>query len=165
LKRHHVYIGVGSNLGNKLENCRKGLNELVARTDSRLVASSRIYRTEPVDYLQQDWFVNYVVQLSTRMDPPGLLRQIQGVQLDAGRPPHGVRFGPRVLDLDILLFDDRVIESDGLMIPHPRLHKRRFVLQPLCDINPNILHPVLKLSVKKLLAALKKDGQRVIALP
>jgi 2-amino-4-hydroxy-6-hydroxymethyldihydropteridine diphosphokinase len=152
-------------LGDKLKNCRNGVAELVARTGSELLAQSRIYRTEPVDYLQQDWFVNYVVLLQTPQDPPELLRRIQAVQRHAGRPAPGIRFGPRILDLDILLFDDLVLESGQLVIPHPRMHKRRFVLQPLCDINPDIVHPKLQQSVQVLLDALDEDGQRIIVLP
>jgi 2-amino-4-hydroxy-6-hydroxymethyldihydropteridine diphosphokinase len=162
---HRAYLGVGSNLGDKLENCRRGVAELLARTGSELLAQSRTYRTEPVDYLQQDWFVNYVVLLQTPLEPPELLRGIQAVQRAAGRPAHDIRFGPRVLDLDILLFDDLVLESEPLVIPHPRLHKRRFVLQPLCDINPDIVHPILLKRVQELLDALDEDGQRVIATP
>ena len=158
---HTAYISVGSNLGDKLENCRRGIRRL-ERDDIWLKAESRIYQTEPVDYLDQDWFINIVVKIETLLDPSRLLRRLQSIQRKAGRLQESIRFGPRVLDLDIIFYDEAVINSAQLVIPHPRMHKRRFVLQPLCDIDPAIMHPVLKTDVRTLLNRLDDNEQRII---
>ena len=157
---HTAYISVGSNLGDKLENCQRGVASLISN-GCRLVAQSGIYRTEPVDYLDQDWFVNYVVQIETQLEPRQLLRIIHTVQKEAGRISDKIRFGPRTLDLDIILYDALTIKNSDLTIPHPRMHKRRFVLQPLCDIDPTLIHPVLNVDMLSLLHALDDDEQRI----
>lgn len=157
-----VYISVGSNLGNKLENCRNGVEALLLSRSSRLLAQSRIYRTEPVDFRDQDWFVNYVIKIDTSLKPGALLRLLQKIQQDAGRIQDTVRFGPRKLDLDILLYDDLIINSPDLEIPHPRMHKRRFVLRPFCDIDSGVVHPVLKENMQSLLSKLKEKNQKVV---
>ena len=157
---HTAYISVGSNLGDKLENCQRGVASLT-RNGCQLVAQSGIYRTEPVDYLDQDWFVNYVVQIETQLEPRQLLSIIHTIQKDAGRTGDKIRFGPRILDLDIILYDALTIDNSDLTIPHPRMHKRRFVLQPLCDIDPTLIHPVLNGDMLSLLHALDDDEQRI----
>ena len=158
---HTAYISVGSNLGDKLENCQRGVASLT-RNRCRLVTQSGIYRTDPVDYLDQDWFINYVVQIETQLDPRQLLTIIHTIQKDAGRISDKIRFGPRILDLDIILYDALTINNSDLTIPHPRMHKRRFVLQPLCDIDPTLIHLVLNLDMLSLLQALDDDEQRIL---
>ncbi len=160
-QRHIAYISVGSNLGHKLENCRRGI-QLLTRRHARLKAESRIYQTEPVDYADQDWFINIVVKIETILDPHPLLDLTQSIQGKTGRVQDPIRFGPRVLDLDIILYDEMVINSAQLIIPHPRMHKRRFVLKPLCDIDPTIIHPVFKTDVQTLLDSLDVNEQRII---
>jgi 2-amino-4-hydroxy-6-hydroxymethyldihydropteridine diphosphokinase len=160
--KHIAYISVGSNLGNKLENCRNGIASLTRCADIRLIEQSPIYRTEPVDYQDQDWFVNYAVKIETVLDPLSLLNLLKSIELEAGRVPHAIRFGPRVLDLDIILYDDVVQNDSRLTIPHPRMHKRRFVLKPICDIDPGISHPVLRQTMLDLLENLAQDGQGII---
>ena len=113
-------------------------------------------------YTDQDWFINLVVKIETLLDPYRLLGRLQSIQRKAGRLQDSIRFGPRVLDLDIIFYDEMVINSTQLVIPHPRMHKRRFVLQPLCDINPAIMHPVLKTDVRTLLNRLDDNEQRII---
>jgi len=159
-KIHTAFIAVGSNLGNKIENCKSGIRALTG-VDLRVKARSRIYETEPVDFKDQDWFVNFVVKIETMLDPLGLLERIQSVQRDAGRISDAIRFGPRVLDLDIIFFDDIVLDLPQLVIPHPRMHKRRFVLRPLCDIDPGIMHPLKNQNVQTLLDDLDEKEQRI----
>jgi 2-amino-4-hydroxy-6-hydroxymethyldihydropteridine diphosphokinase len=159
---HTAYISVGSNLSHKLENCRNGIAALTRLSGIRLVERSRIYRTEPVDYLDQDWFVNYVVKIETDLRPLVLLTHIKTIEQAAGRKQGSIRFGPRVLDLDILLFDDVVQEDSRLTIPHPRMHKRRFVLKPICDIDPGIIHPVLRRPMQALLDELPDREQGIM---
>ena len=161
MEHHTAYICAGSNLGDKLENCRRGIAELTRGAASRLINESPIYRTEPVDYKDQDWFVNYVVKIATLLEPLALLDNLKSIEQHAGRRRDLVRFGPRVLDLDILFYDDLVLDYPQLMIPHPRMHKRRFVLKPVCDIDPHIIHPVLGRTVQSLLADLDETGQRI----
>ena len=159
---HTAIICVGSNLGDKLENCRRGVAELTRGEASRLIDESPIYQTEPVDYKDQDWFVNYVVKIATILEPLVLLDNLKSIEHSAGRIRDVVRFGPRVLDLDIIFYDDRVMDHPQLVIPHPRMHKRRFVLKPICDIDPHISHPVLGRTVQSLLADLDETAQRIM---
>jgi len=161
---HVVFISVGSNLGGKLDNCLRGIAALTESGESLLLGASRFFRTSPVDYADQDWFVNAAVKIRTTMAPLALLDKLVAVQQRMGRKTDAIRFGPRVLDLDILLYDDWVVRMPRLKIPHPRMHKRVFVLQPICDINPSIIHPVLGQTVADLLSQIDDEDQRVIPL-
>jgi len=161
---HIAFISVGSNLGDKLEQCRRGVDALAAGGDIRITGTSRMYRTEPVDVADQEWFVNGVIRVETGLGPFELLARLQSLQRQAGRAEGGVRFGPRVLDLDILLYDRLVMDDPRLTLPHPRMHRRRFVLRPLCDIDPDTVHPVLGQTAAALLAALDEDHQQVLEL-
>ena len=163
LDLHIAYISAGSNMGDRLQNCRKGIEALTESGNSRILAQSCIYKTEPVDYEDQDWFMNMMVKLETAHDPFQLLDHIEHIQRAAGRIQDPIRFGPRILDLDIILYDDRIIDSERLVVPHPRMHKRRFVLRPICDIDPAIIHPVLKQEMQFLLKCLGQDKQKVFA--
>jgi len=162
-KGNSVYISVGSNLGDKLANCQYGIDALTRLRHTDLMAQSPFYRTEPVDYLDQDWFVNAVIAIDTRLDPLPLLAELKAIQVAAGRTQHHIRFGPRILDLDILLYGEVILAKPELEIPHPRLHKRRFVLQPICDIDPKIVHPVMNVSMRTLLNRLDENDQKVVA--
>lgn len=161
---HAVFISVGSNLGAKLDNCLRGIAALTESGESSLLGASRFFRTSPVDFADQDWFVNAAVKIRTTMAPLALLDKLVAVQQRMGRKADTVRFGPRVLDLDILLYDDWVVRTPRLKIPHPRMHKRAFVLQPICDINPSTVHPVLGQTVADLLSQIDDEDQRVIPL-
>lgn len=162
VERHTAYISVGSNIGDKLLNCKKGVEVLTDLGVVAIIAWSHFYKTSPVDYKDQDWFVNAVVKVETILKPADLLKEIVSVQHNAGRIYDKVRFGPRILDLDIILYDDLVIDSPGLTIPHPRMHKRLFVLKPLCDIDSSVIHPVLKKDIKWLLDSLDDNEQEII---
>jgi len=164
MQQQIAYISVGSNLGRKLENCRQGIIALTSCKDAALVARSPFYRTEPVDYTDQDWFINAVFSIKTSFSPEALLKKLQVIQRRAGRGESPVRFGPRILDLDILLFSDLIISTPHLIVPHPRMHKRRFVLQPLCDINPYLIHPLINQKMGELLARLDDSDQRVVLI-
>ncbi len=160
-----AYISVGSNLGDKTANCRRGIEALERSGACQVLARSRLYRTAPVDYADQDWFVNGVVKVATELEAADLLRAMLTAEQEAGRVRGAVRFGPRVLDLDLIFYGDRVIEGPGIRIPHPRMHKRRFVLQPMCDIDKTFLHPLLKRTVQGLLEDLDPGEQPVEAMP
>ncbi len=173
MTRHTAYISVGSNRGDKLLHCRNGIAAMTGSGASTLIDQSRFYLTEPVDYpfdyTEQDWFVNGVVKIRTDYDPFQLFHELASIEFQTGRTKNEIRFGPRVLDLDILLYEDRVIQTSELIIPHPRMHKRRFVLKPICDIDPNIGHPIFKKTMHQLLSDLQDqpdyETQQVIHYP
>ncbi len=156
-----AYIAVGSNLGDKRQNCIRGVEALDQIREITVTARARFYKTAPVDYTDQDWFVNTAVRLETDFPPGELLSRLKQIERDAGRDKGGIRFGPRVLDLDIIFFDDLVLQTEALDIPHPRMHKRRFVLRPICDIDPLAMHPTLRAPVKALLAAIDDPDQDI----
>ena len=156
---HIAYIAVGSNMGEKKQNCLDGLDRFAETGRIEILAVSEFYKTEPVDYVDQDWFVNAVAKIGTTLDPLDLLMVLMDAEITLGRRRDTVRFGPRVIDLDIIFYDQRVIDSPRLVVPHPRMHKRRFVLAPICDIEPELLHPVLNVTVKELLENLDVSGQ------
>ncbi|QTA82252.1 2-amino-4-hydroxy-6-hydroxymethyldihydropteridine pyrophosphokinase [Desulfonema limicola] len=141
--------------------CRNSIKFLEKSGRTLVTAQSRFYRTEPVDYKDQDWFINAVVRIKTSLTPDELLKEINFIETDAGRVRNNLRFGPRTLDMDIIFYDDLIMNSSCLTLPHPRMHQRRFVLQPICDIDPDILHPVLKKDVKFLLKKLDNDEQKI----
>jgi len=161
---HRVFISVGSNLGDKLDNCLKGIAALTEPGLADVRDVSRFYRTSPVDYTDQDWFVNAAVLIDTALEPLALLERTMAIQQRMGRKRDAIRFGPRLLDLDILLYDDLIMASSRLEIPHPRMHKRAFVLQPICDIDATVIHPVLKRSLGELRDALDDDAQQIVPL-
>jgi 2-amino-4-hydroxy-6-hydroxymethyldihydropteridine diphosphokinase len=159
---HTAYIGAGSNIGDKLLNCKNGISALTNTQDAAVKAWSRFYKTEPVDYKNQDWFINVVVKVETPLAPFELLKTLKSIEKDAGRMDGFLKFGPRVLDLDIILYDDLVANSSELIVPHPRMHKRRFVLRPICDIDPTIVHPVFKKEMQALLDVIDENEQRIV---
>jgi 2-amino-4-hydroxy-6-hydroxymethyldihydropteridine diphosphokinase len=151
-------------MGDKLAACRQGLAALEGCGAGRIVAVSRFYRTAPQDYVHQDWFVNGAALIETRLDPPALLQRLKAIEQGLGRRDGGPRFGPRPLDMDILLYDRLVLDSGPVVLPHPRLHKRRFVLQPLCDIGPEERHPRLGKTMAELLSDPALADQEVCAM-
>jgi len=161
MQKHAVYISAGSNIGNRLLHCQNGIAGLRNSGMSTIKAQSRFYLTEPVGYTEQDWFINAVVKIETVLDPFQLLHELLSIQRNEGRTDNTIRFGPRILDLDILLYDDVVINSSRLVVPHPEMHKRRFVLCLICDIDSAIVHPVLKKTMYQLVADLDDKGQRI----
>jgi 2-amino-4-hydroxy-6-hydroxymethyldihydropteridine diphosphokinase len=161
MNRHAAYISVGSNRGDKIAHCRFGISRLAEHPNIVLTATSPFYRTAPVDYTEQDWFVNAAFRIETSLGPHDLLAAANAVQVAAGQGPKDVRFGPRILDLDLIFFDQLILTRADLELPHPRMHKRRFVLQPICDIDPQLVHPILGRSVKALLQTLEDDQQKV----
>lgn len=158
---HSAYISVGSNIGDKLVNCQNGIAALTLHHGTSIEEQSAFYKTEPVDFKDQDWFINAVVRISTDIEPVPLLKSLNSIQREAGRETDVIRFGPRILDLDIIFYDELVMNSPELVIPHPRMHERRFVLKPLCDINPGMIHPVFGKSVETMLNALDGKSQQV----
>lgn len=157
--RTAAFIGIGSNMGDPVSFCRYAVRTLGESENCRITGLSRLYRTAPVDYLDQDWFVNGVIRVETVLPPDALLDRLQDIEQRAGRDRSGVRFGPRTLDMDILLYGNDIIQTERLTVPHPRMNKRRFVLEPLCDIDSTIEHPTLRVTIRRLLESLDKAAQ------
>ena len=143
-----VYLGLGSNLGDREDNLRRAVSLLSRRAS--LIALSSVYETEPWGYASQPAFLNMACLLETSLSPQDLLELAQGVERDLGRVP-SFRYGPRVIDVDILLYGDEVIEAPLLQIPHPCLWQRAFALTPLAEIAPGLAHPILGASIADLL--------------
>lgn len=152
-------------MGDRADNLKQGLTLLEVEGHCRVLAVSPLYHTKPVDYEDQDWFVNGAAVIETSLAPRELLELLKSIEKKVGRTPGGVRFGPRVLDMDILLYGDEIIHEDDLLIPHPRMDKRRFVLAPLCDIVPTWVHPVSGQTLQSLLAALGENPGEVVPFP
>lgn len=136
-----AFIGLGSNQGDAIENICSAIDELRKIGSSRLRICSALYRSAPVGYLQQPDFINAVCGIDTSLSAPGLLSALQALEQKAGRRRDGIRWGPRVLDLDLLLYDDTISRTDSLELPHPRMHERAFVLYPLREIAPDLQIP------------------------
>ena len=162
MEKHTAYISIGSNIGDKLLNCQKGIAALTKSGRSFITGQSDYYKTEPVDYTDQDWFVNSAVKIETALDPFQLFCELKAIEKETGRTEGRIKYGPRILDLDIIFYDDIVINSSKLIIPHPDMHKRRFVLKPICDIDSKLVHPVLKMDMQYLLNNLDDKHQRVV---
>jgi 2-amino-4-hydroxy-6-hydroxymethyldihydropteridine diphosphokinase len=154
-----VYIGLGSNLGDGIRNCRRAIEAIKSDPRNRLVQGSPFYRTDPVGKKDQNWFINGVIAVETSMAPGEFMEFLLSVENEMGRIREE-RWGPRIIDLDILFYGDQVLSEGGLRIPHPRLHERRFVLAPLKDIAPDWVHPVFHKTVSQILAELE-PGEKV----
>ena len=147
-----VYLGLGSNVGDKLSNIKKAINHI--KKTLKIKKISPVYKTEPVGYKKQDWFLNCSVEAETDKKPLALLNFLKSIEKKLKRK-ETFKFGPRTIDIDILFYDDKIIKSKKLIIPHPRLHKRFFVLEPLGKINPNFTHPKYKKTIMELKNKLK----------
>ena len=155
-----VFIGIGSNEGDRQGFIDLARQELGRIDRTRLVAFSDTYETEPAGPIPQGPYLNAAAELDTALDPFDLLDVLTSIELLAGRPApvQRVKWGPRTLDLDILLYGQRVISGDDLVVPHPMMHERWFVLKPLADIDPQAVHPVLEMTVGELLKYVEKDA-------
>jgi 2-amino-4-hydroxy-6-hydroxymethyldihydropteridine diphosphokinase len=140
---HPAYVGLGSNLKDPPAQVRGALAELAGVADTRVVATSRLYRSAPLGPPDQPHYVNAVAGLLTRLTPESLLASLQAVEERHGRDRSGPKWGPRTLDLDLLLYGDRVVNEPALRLPHPHLHERNFVLVPLAEIAPALSVPGL----------------------
>lgn len=157
--RKTVYLSLGSNVGDRAANLRAAISALAFL--GKVTAVSSLYETEPVEYTQQPWFVNCAVALETDTMPQQLLSALLKIEREMGRTRQASQVkGPRPIDIDILLYGASLIDTADLQIPHPAMHRRRFVLQPLAEIVPEERHPILKRTIQELLDDLP-PGQAV----
>lgn len=146
-----AFLSLGSNIGDRRQNLHRAI-ELLETADMRVVRRSSLYDTEPQDMRNQPWFLNTVMQVETSLFPKQLLARIHKVERELGRK-RVVPKGPRTIDIDILLYGNSIIKTADLEIPHPRFSERRFVLEPLCEIAPDLRHPITRQTVREMLAA------------
>lgn len=158
MKWHRAYLALGSNIGDREGYIKKAVELLKAHPQIRVLAVSPLYNTAPVGFIDQPDFLNGAVAVDTVLMPHELLDVCLGIEKRLGRV-RTVRWGPRTIDIDLLLYDDLVINGEDLALPHPRMHERAFVLQPLCDIAPDAVHPVYNKTIKKLYEALTIKGE------
>lgn len=157
---HTTYIALGTNLGDRQANLQAALSVLPPQV--RVTGQSHIYETEPWGYADQPAFLNMVIRAETELTPDALLSHLKGLEQTLGRQP-GFRNGPRIIDLDILFYDDLVLETPPLVIPHPRLHERSFVLVPMADLDPDHIHPVIGETIWMMLTNVDIGGIRLFA--
>ena len=161
---HHAYIGIGSNLGDRKANALEAVERVSKLPGTRVMRASSLYESEPLGDAKT-WFVNSVIEIETEFPPDQLLRRLKAIEEAMGRKRvKGKRWGSRIIDLDILLCDQEMVDKRSLKVPHPEMHKRRFVLLPLAELAPQVIHPQLKQTVSTLLANVK-DEKRVMLLP
>jgi len=158
---HVAYLSLGSNMGNRMNNLKEALKRLQSDYTVTVVNVSSIYETDPVGYEEQDLFLNMVAQINTTLSPYQLLEACLQVEKDLGRKRE-IYWGPRTIDLDILLYNDENIITEMLVVPHPRMHERSFVMIPLVEISPDILLPTFKQPLYEIADQLSdKEGVRV----
>jgi 2-amino-4-hydroxy-6-hydroxymethyldihydropteridine diphosphokinase len=154
-----AFIGIGANMGNPAAACREALSKLAEIPGSRFLRASPLYRTEPVGPQEQAWFINAAAEIRTDLSPRQLFLALKEIEQRMGRTA-GTRWGPRVIDLDLLLYGQSIVREEGLVIPHPELHRRRFVLVPLAGLASYTVHPAFGITIGGLLERLA-DRARV----
>ena len=141
-KRETAYIGLGSNMGDRESNLSKAISAMSSQPGLKVIKSSNFYETKPVSDIPQDDYLNAVVMASTICSPERLMGILLQIELDLGRERPGLPLGPRVIDLDLLFYGNKITDSAFVTLPHPRLHERLFVLEPFCEVNPFFVHPI-----------------------
>ena len=149
-------IGIGSNLGSPAENCRKAVSRICESEEINVIKQSSLYESEPIGKKNQPWFVNAVIEIQTSLPPEHLLKKLLNIEQQFGRT-RNEKWGPRIIDLDILDYDGRIINSEALTLPHPEMLNRRFVLEPLSEISGSTIHPLQNKSMQSLLNELPKN--------
>ncbi|MCC6766656.1 MAG: 2-amino-4-hydroxy-6-hydroxymethyldihydropteridine diphosphokinase [Deltaproteobacteria bacterium] len=162
---HRVYVGLGSNLGDRKANVREAEGRLAELPSTRIVKASSLYESEPHGNAKT-WFINSVLEIETDLEPEALLKQTLAIEKSMGRKRvTGKRWGSRIIDIDLLLIDNQTVNKKNLKIPHPEMHARRFVLMPLAELAPHVTHPHLGTSMSELLGGLKDPKKVMLTRP
>jgi 2-amino-4-hydroxy-6-hydroxymethyldihydropteridine diphosphokinase len=159
---HQVYIGIGSNLGNKRENYLEALERIAKLPKTRIIKESSVYESQPHGD-SKEWYINGVIEIETELKPELLLNKFKNIERAMGRKKVRKKWGARIIDIDILLYDSLVMNKKSLKIPHPEMHQRKFVLIPLSELAPQVIHPVLSASISELLVGVKDDKRVSLA--
>jgi 2-amino-4-hydroxy-6-hydroxymethyldihydropteridine diphosphokinase len=159
---HQVYIGIGSNLGNKRENYLEALERIAKIPKTRIIKESSVYESQPHGDAKE-WYINGVIEIETEVKPELLLNKFKNIERAMGRKKVRKKWGARIIDLDLLLYDSLVLNKKNLKIPHPEMHQRKFVLIPLSEVAPQVIHPVLSASISELLVSVKDDKKVSLA--
>ena len=154
---HTAFIAIGSNLGTPKENCIEAINIISSNPNIKIISKSSFYQTAPVGNTEQDWFINSVIKISTQLSPDILLSVLLKIESQMGRI-RKEKWGPRIIDLDLLFYDNIIKKNKNLTLPHPEIQKRNFVLQPLNEIGENFIHPSLRKSISTLLKESKDNS-------
>lgn len=157
---HTVFLALGANFGDKKKHIEDAIRLLQEKIVNIEVA--KLYETKPWGFTDQDYFLNTAVKGKTDLSPEALLPFLKSIEQKVGRVQR-FRWGPREIDIDIIFYDDTVFQNDGLEIPHPRAHERDFVLQPIVDLDPDIIHPTYKKTVKELLSLIPQKDRSIIS--
>jgi 2-amino-4-hydroxy-6-hydroxymethyldihydropteridine diphosphokinase len=155
MDKHIVYLALGTNIGERADNLKEAISSLSPQMEVK--AKSHVYETPPWGYEDQPKFFNQVVKAQTYLEPVQLLKHLKRLEIALGRTP-SFQNGPRLIDIDVLFFDDVIVNTPTLTLPHPRLHERGFVLLPLMDVAPDLVHPVLQKTVRDMLGACDLSG-------
>jgi 2-amino-4-hydroxy-6-hydroxymethyldihydropteridine diphosphokinase len=159
-----AFIGIGSNRGNPVHACREAIRRLAEIPEVRLLGCSSLYRTEPFGPQDQPWFINAVAEIRTSLAPRRLFETVKEIERQMGRT-EGPKWGPRLIDLDLLLYGQEVVSEGDLKIPHPEMHRRRFVLAPLCELASYAVHPAFGVSIRGLMDRLTDHGRVELYAP
>lgn len=158
-KWHTVYLSLGTNMGDKKKNLLEAIGKIGKLENTKVTSQSTILETEPFGYTEQDMFLNACIEIKTLFTPQELLEKLLGIELEMGRV-RTIKWGPRIIDIDILFFDDEIIQDKNLAVPHPWISERMFVLEPLCEIAPNLIHPLERKPVATLKRILEKELEK-----
>ena len=158
-KWHTVYLSLGTNMGDKKKNLLEAIEKIGKLENTKVTSQSTILETEPFGYTEQDMFLNACIEIKTLFTPQELLEKLLNIELEMGRV-RTIKWGPRIIDIDILFFDDEIIQDKNLAVPHPWISERMFVLEPLCEIAPNLIHPLERKPVATLKRILEKELEK-----
>lgn len=158
-KWHTAYLSLGTNMGDKKKNLLEAIEKIGKLENTKVTSQSTILETEPFGYTEQDMFLNACIEIKTLFTPQELLEKLLNIELEMGRV-RTIKWGPRIIDIDILFFDDEIIQNKNLAVPHPWISERMFVLEPLCEIAPNLIHPLERKPVTTLKRILEKELEK-----
>ena len=155
---HTAYISIGSNLGDSYKICIKAIERISKNDHIKIISESSFYQTSPIGYIKQEWFINSTIKINTSLAPENLLSELLNIESEMGRI-RKEKWGPRLIDLDLLFYDKLILNRKSIILPHPEIQKRKFVLIPMSEIGGTYSHPILKKTIKTLLLESPDDSK------